>query len=166
MECGCVHTRDKLVKRLNDTRLLCPDHFEPIAYKKGRCLQCGGEVRSVVPQAVLAHKCKKCNPIAYKNRKKQRVTPLKKINKVLMERSNCIYRKLCIEIFINQQRLPCYECSDFKEKPEDDFNFTVYDLNLKELDNYILKKQNYEIGVKTWGKIFKKRFDMLLEEKK
>jgi hypothetical protein len=158
--CGCLLQRHELIPgpSSKNRRLMCPEHKGEIASKFSHCIKCNAEIRFDKQdiKVKMPTMCQDCNPV--KTIRKVRQQKQAGMNPgefdVLIERSNCIYRPLCREVFIRKNQLPCVGCQDYK--PTDDILDNIkYGLDLSELDEYINK------GMEEWGMIFVKRLQDL-----
>lgn len=174
--CGCVHSREQLVKgdQSLSYRLVCPVHREFIKYKYGYCLKCNKEIRYSTPQLKVAKFCTDCNP-TYKRKvnlakrrkafKKIKASP-EELFEIAMQRSDCLFRPLCTEVHIKDTRLPCCGCTDYDKK--NSLDDLCYDLDLKMLNQFCnqaigeenpVKRKLYVVkGLSEWGQIFTKRY--------
>jgi hypothetical protein len=144
--------------------LVCRKHHKIVKEKFCFCKDCGRKITLKGSSGKLPERCAVCSP------------PRKKSKEVLMnltetafdifiERSDCIYRPLCMEVHLRDQQLPCIKCPDYE--PKDLLNDLSYEIDLAELDAEIKKinttsskdKKKFmekEAHLK-WGKIYDKR---------
>jgi hypothetical protein len=147
-----------------NARLVCPGHLKKIKSKHTNCFACGNEIfNSSIKQAKLPFLCADCDPSWETRRACKAIRIESKENEdidddtciMMMSKSECIFRPLCVEIHIKKDFLPCNNCHDFEKK--DDMDQLEYNINLAQLDSFIKNNINHEIGKKRWGKIFEKR---------
>jgi len=168
-------TRDQLIHGPSsmNRRLICPEHRQPLKYKFAYCKKCGVKIEYRTPQSKIPLLCLDCDPVRkrkkeYQERQKRkaRITASdEELIEIMMERAECLYRPLCFEVYIKKNRLPCFECVEFKKKSS--LSFLLYNIDLKELDSLIKKlhqaedpntqKQLYGQGQEKWGPLFEKR---------
>lgn len=164
MECGCTLERHELVNAsLNmNNRLVCKKHRKRIKAKFSYCEECGKKITLHGSSGRLPRKCAVCSP---PRKKPADSFELNKSAEILIERSDCIYRPLCIEVHIKKPNLPCVKCQDYE--PSDSLTDLIYAVNLCELDTVIERanslsstnqKQIIENEARLkWGKIYDKR---------
>ncbi len=174
MACGCLCERSDLVRI--DSKLYCPEHKSRINSKLSKCIQCGQEIKSKTLTSNVPFRCVKCNPRrVIKGKSQEKIKKIKKPKRrfltkdafveIMMERSVCIYRPLCLVVHFKDNELPCVDCKDFSKT--DSINTITYGVDLKKLDDHIEKifitKSQAELrvlnntGLKFWGSIFEKR---------
>lgn len=165
--CGCILTRERLVKGPAEVkyRLVCSKHLKPIRYKFGYCQKCGRKIQYTRTRLQIPRLCIECDPVFKRKSKYNKAKRKRKLSKldenqifeILMQRSDCVFRPLCSEVHIENTlaSLPCHLCNEYEKK--DPLQDLVYNINLKQLDNHIKSKQNFDDGVSNWGKIYLKR---------
>ncbi len=181
MDCGCLLFKEDLVHgpQSINYRFMCPIHGSFIKYKYGFCFKCGKKIKNINTKAKVAMHCIKCNPAL--GRKKRYAEKKKKAKnkvsanavKIAVNRSDCIFRPLCVEVHLKEIVLPCYKCNEYNPQPA--VTILPYSINLDELDSFIksmndLQKAHEKTaaraeGFNTWGKIFEKREQDIMRNK-
>lgn len=163
--CGCILERHELINGPSSVnrRLICKEHHEIIKAKSCFCKKCGKRIIHNSPSGRLPPLCEECNPPKAKV-EEDLVELSEQAFNALLERSDCVYRPLCFEVFIKEDLLPCLGCFDYQSK--DPLCDLEYKVDLKELDEttcQILEtlkrnqKQLEKQALLKWGPLYEKR---------
>lgn len=171
--CGCTWTKEQLGKGDNtqNYRLVCPYHKEFIEIKFGFCITCGDKISYTNPKLAVAKKCQTCNPSLKRKKRHRSRKSDQKVKKLahevvmpsLIERADCATRPLCMEMFLDEDYLPCHGCDDYE--PGDPFKDLQYNVDLSEIDSFIRAENptTRAEGHLKWGKFYEKRQKILIK---